>query len=327
MAGKVKRIGVAVLLCGLGALSAAAQEVGQVVRVAPEVDGRRNGQTSRLVVLSPVFQGMQVETYRRAGARIAINTDLPQRKGMMVLGPETRVELVEYVVNLARGLKMSVLVKLGQYRLAFLPPPEGAALEKGQYLIETPNKTQIRMTGTDVAVQVEADGTTIIRVLEGEATVKGQEGVWVRIPAGYQVRVPRQGQPQPLIQFDYCRSNMIHAGRTRAQVDYTHGVLAFESGENEEAAALFANAAHEDPNEGTPLHWLGLAELRLGRPTDAVTHLEASLKARRRPAAGRARVKEDLRVARQALAGGAVTVEAPPYQPETLRFGWLGWFF
>ena len=119
------------------------------------------------------------------------------------------------------------------------------------------------------------------------------------------------------------------AGSTAAQVSFTHGVLAFETGDHDEAARLFEEAVRHAPDEGTFLHWLGLANLRLGRPADAVARLEESLKARRPPLAGRARVKEDLRLARAALAGEAVTVEEPPYRPEVLRFGelprWEGW--
>jgi len=113
------------------------------------------------------------------------------------------------------------------------------------------------------------------------------------------------------------------AGSTAAQVSFTYGVLAFEEDDNVEAARLFAEAVQNDPNEGTFLHWLGLADLRLGRAAEAVTHFEESLKVHRPPAAGRARVKEDLRRAREALAGGtgaALEVTAPDYRPQVLPF-------
>src|SRR6185295_1534673 len=75
------------------------------------------------------------------------------------------------------------------------------------------------------------------------------------------------------------------AGSTAAQVSFTYGVLAFEEDDNVEAARLFAEAVQNDPNEGTFLHWLGLADLRLGRAAEAVTHFEESLKVHRPPAA------------------------------------------
>ena len=109
------------------------------------------------------------------------------------------------------------------------------------------------------------------------------------------------------------------AGSTAAQVSFTYGVLAFEEGDNEEAARLFAEAVQNDPDEGTFLHWLGLADLRLGRAEDAVDHLEKSLKARCAPAAGRARVRADLRRAREALAGGHGRGRSRWRRPSTAR--------
>jgi hypothetical protein len=111
------------------------------------------------------------------------------------------------------------------------------------------------------------------------------------------------------------------AGSTVAQVSFTYGVLAFEEEDNEEAARLFAEAVENAPDEGTFLHWLGLADLRLGRAAEAVAVLRKSLYARCPPAAGRARVKADLRLAEAALAGGTgapVEVAPPEYRPEWL---------
>jgi len=110
------------------------------------------------------------------------------------------------------------------------------------------------------------------------------------------------------------------AGSAVAQVSFTEGLVAFEEGDAAAAARLFAAAVENEPDEGTFLHWLGLAELRLGRAAEAAAHFEASLRARQPPAAGRARVEGDLRLARTAAAAGAVAVTAPDYRPETLRF-------
>jgi len=84
-------------------------------------------------------------------------------------------------------------------------------------------------------------------------------------------------------------------------VAFTHGVLAFEEGDDRAAAELFAEAAHRDPREGTARHWLGLTLLRLGRLEEAIAQLEMSLRAERPPAAGRDRVLADLAAARQQL--------------------------
>ena len=110
--------------------------------------------------------GMEIETFARAGARIAINRDLRQQQGTVILGPKTVVELTERLVNEARGLaKMSWLVKLGQFRLALKPPPQDAPLAEGEYMINTPDGTEIRLQGTDVAVQVDRNGTTTVWVM------------------------------------------------------------------------------------------------------------------------------------------------------------------
>ncbi|HKH44796.1 MAG TPA: tetratricopeptide repeat protein [Thermoanaerobaculia bacterium] len=108
------------------------------------------------------------------------------------------------------------------------------------------------------------------------------------------------------------------AGSTAAQVAFTEGVIAFDRGDPEMAEVLFAEAVQNDPDQGTFLHWLGLANLRRGRVVEAVAHFKESLKARCAPAAGRARVKADLRRAREALAGAQVTVTAPEYRSEAL---------
>jgi len=80
-----------------------------------------------------------------------------------------------------------------------------------------------------------------------------------------------------------------------------HGMLAFNHGEDAEAAKLFEEAVRLDPRQGSAYHWLGLAYLQLGRTREAIGQLQASLKAERPPAAGRERVRADLRAAREAL--------------------------
>ena len=202
----LRRTGAAALLTlALAPAPSAAQtdgRVGQVILAAPQVTGRREGRPpDELRKQSPVFEKMEVKTSAHAGTRIAINTDLPQ-KGMVALGPRTTVELTRRLVNQALGLeKMSWLVKLGQFWLALVPPPEGAALQEGEYLIETPDKTQIRLQGTSVAVEVARDGTTTVWVLEGEVTVTTPAGgAPVRVPAGYRMRV-RHGRPSPPVRF------------------------------------------------------------------------------------------------------------------------------
>lgn len=84
----------------------------------------------------------------------------------------------------------------------------------------------------------------------------------------------------------------------------SHGILAFNHGEDEEAAKLFEEAVRLDPRQGSAYHWLGLAYLQLGRTREAADQFQASLKAKRPPAAGRERVRSDLQAAREALERG-----------------------
>lgn len=191
----------ALLLCSLAAASAAAQgdgRAGEVVQAAPRVEGRRADiRPAELKPSSPVFVGMEIETFPKAGALIAINRDLPQQRGAVTLGSRTIVELTERLVNEAGGLvKISWLVKLGQFRLALLPPPPGAPLGEGEYMIKTPDGTEIRLQGTDVAVQVDKNGTTTVWVMEGEVTVAAAAGGVIQVPAGYSTTVRPGLEPE-----------------------------------------------------------------------------------------------------------------------------------
>jgi hypothetical protein len=208
------RTGAAVLLLlGQGAVTAAAQpdrQVGQVVEAAPMVNGRLgSGPPVVLKKQSAVFKDMEVETSAGAGARIAINRDLRQQQGTVILGPRTIVRLTQRVVNEALGLdEMSWLVKLGQFRLALFPPPPGAPLAEGEYTIVTSDqkgnrKTVIRLRGTDVAVNVDSNGSTTVWVLEGEVTVEAPgRGGPVQVPAGYRIRVPRRVRLERPVRFE-----------------------------------------------------------------------------------------------------------------------------
>jgi hypothetical protein len=83
-------------------------------------------------------------------------------------------------------------------------------------------------------------------------------------------------------------------------VDLVEGLAALQDGRDAEAADWFAEAARLNPDDGTPHYWHGLALLRLGRPAEAATELEASLAARYPPEVARERVLADLDIARKA---------------------------
>jgi hypothetical protein len=202
----LKRIGAAaLLLLGFGEIPAPAQEaqVGKIADRKIMVKGRRgDSPQAELKKGDAVFVGMEVQTFAGAGARIAINRDLRQQRGAVVLGPKTIVKFTGRLVNEALGLaKMSWFARLGQFRLAILPPPPGSGLEEGEYLIETPGGAKIRLQGTDVAVQVDRNGTVTVWVIEGEAEVTTAAGGRVQVPAGYRTRVRPGHAPEPPVRF------------------------------------------------------------------------------------------------------------------------------
>ena len=113
-------------------------------------------------------------------------------------------------------------------------------------------------------------------------------------------------------------------------VAFTHGVLAFQEGRDEDAAVLFQEAILQDPREGTARHWLGLTFLRLGDREKAVAELKASLRAERPPEAGRQRVRADLELARRSPPSAKGSILAPGGAVELPRLDatarWQGWF-
>ncbi len=190
------------VVLGLAAVAAAeeAPRVGEVVQVAPKVEGRLGERTAELKPQEPVYVDMEIETHRRAGARLSLSAG--SRKGGLVLGSRTILQCTRYVVDLALGREeMSWLARLGQFRMFFDPPVEGAPLREGEYLIETPT-ARIRLLGTDLVVQVDKDGTTTVWVIEGEVEVTGKAGAELRVPAGSGTRVRPGRAPEPPRRFD-----------------------------------------------------------------------------------------------------------------------------
>ncbi|HKH44797.1 MAG TPA: hypothetical protein VKM72_09050 [Thermoanaerobaculia bacterium] len=193
-------------LLGLTAACASAKGggVGEVIDRKVVVKGwRGNDPKTDLKKGDPVFVGTEVQTFADAGARIAINTDLEKRKGVIILGPETQIVLQERALTEARRLKkLSWLIKLGQFRLALWPRDPEDPADEGQCLIYTAAGDLIELTGTDVVVKVDRDGTLTVWVIEGEVTVKAADrGEPVRVPAGHGTRVRPGREPEAPARF------------------------------------------------------------------------------------------------------------------------------
>jgi len=73
-------------------------------------------------------------------------------------------------------------------------------------------------------------------------------------------------------------------GNAAAVIKLAEAVRQFnEGGQDEEARAKFADVVRGDAGNGTAQYWLGLTDLRLGRPEEARKEMEKSLRARRPP--------------------------------------------
>src|ERR1700688_3971988 len=101
-------------------------------------------------------------------------------------------------------------------------------------------------------------------------------------------------------------------GLAASEVDLTEGILAFEEGRVPDAVELLTAAGGAGPENGRARRWLGLAQLRLGRATEAVAALTAALAAGRPAEAGRWRVTADLGAAQLAAATPAPGPTQPP---------------
>lgn len=98
-----------------------------------------------------------------------------------------------------------------------------------------------------------------------------------------------------------------------AEVAFTHGLLAFHRGDDEEAERLLRQAVEADPGHGTARYFLGLTHLRRGDAGEAARQIEAGLAAERPPRVDRERLLADLERARSARAGA--TAEEPVTAP------------
>jgi tetratricopeptide repeat protein len=114
-------------------------------------------------------------------------------------------------------------------------------------------------------------------------------------------------------------------------VALVQGKLAFQQGDYQLAAELLEEAVASDPEEGTALHWLGLAYVKLGRTDDAIDRLKRSRNADHPPAAGKKRVSEDLRLVEEAQAKGlplpeiAAPEEDLVFHDPTVPDPWNAW--
>jgi tetratricopeptide (TPR) repeat protein len=67
-------------------------------------------------------------------------------------------------------------------------------------------------------------------------------------------------------------------GDSTSVVAFAHGVQAFNEGRDQDALERFTRVVSLQPRNGTARYWLGLTLLRLGKPGEALTEIERSLR-------------------------------------------------
>jgi len=171
-------------------MAAAGQPVGHVCKANPTVLGTPPDQPIpiQLKQPDPVLMDMDVETLKQASASVTIEG--PAR-GMVKLGPESKVRFERWVANAANGQDIPFFVQVGHFLAAFTPRSPD---DRHTVRIKTPNGTTIRLEGTLIDVQVAPDGSTSVYVIEGAATVTSKSGAKVHLTAGTRT-VVNPGQP------------------------------------------------------------------------------------------------------------------------------------
>jgi ferric-dicitrate binding protein FerR (iron transport regulator) len=141
-----------------------------------------------------------IATGRASLARLAIG-----RGGSLSLGQDTRLRLDQERIDAATGLTQSTFsLLLGRLELAL------GRLFQGELTIETPTAT-LGIKGTVVRIFVDADGRTVVAVLEGLVEVTSRAGGTVRPSAGFFTVVEPGAPPMPPAPFD-LRASALAAG-------------------------------------------------------------------------------------------------------------------
>jgi hypothetical protein len=170
------------------AASAETEVVARLVDHHPQVVARPPG--AEISPTAEIRKGTEVATGKAAGALIAVGVGSPVR-GMMKMGPESRITFKEWVVNAATGRQVGFFVELGSLLTAFSPRRPGDI----DVWIETPTVHRIRLHGTMVYVKV-TDVTSVV-VLDGSATVEASAGGSVELASGTGTTVRLGESPTP----------------------------------------------------------------------------------------------------------------------------------
>lgn len=203
-----RSLATAVVIVSLAAASSAnaqppAQPVGRTVEARGDVQGTPPGGAEvRLTSGDPLVLDHLVLTGRVSAARLAVG-----RGGSISLGQESRLRLDQERIDAATGRTQSTFsLLLGRIELAL------GRLFQGEITIETPTAT-LGIRGTLVRVFVDADGRTIVAVLEGTVEFTSRAGGSVLVRPGFFSIVEQGAPPTPPAPFDLRAAGLSPSAR------------------------------------------------------------------------------------------------------------------
>lgn len=174
------------LVAATAAAPAQAQvDVGHAQKVVNVVEGAFQGNVRRIVVDDTVRHDEAITTAADSAARLLFVDG-----STLSVGPSSSLTLDDFVYDPGRGMTTAV-VELSAGVLRFVSGGAGAQA----YTFRTPAAT-IGIRGTIIEIVVRSSGDTILRVLDGTATVRAASNS-VAVPAGQQTTVAPGRPPTP----------------------------------------------------------------------------------------------------------------------------------
>ncbi|MBN1810371.1 MAG: FecR domain-containing protein [Anaerolineae bacterium] len=150
-----------------------------------------------LVAGSSTWQPVEVDTQIEAGDRIRTGSDSAVQLAFFDgsttdLAPETEVSIVQMSSRKSGGGKVVVLQQWSGQTYHRVQPLLDA---ESRFEVETPSAVA-SVRGTEFALDVGADGTTLVIVVEGLVNVEAQE-VTIAVEAGHGMVARPQQPPEP----------------------------------------------------------------------------------------------------------------------------------
>lgn len=182
----------------------AAERVGEVLRVRQAVTGGdakdEKSVYATLQEKNEIFEGMRVIAGPRAGASILFDPKEGPR-GLVQLGSNTSLTFAERTIGMISDTLQGVWnIRVDVGRLLAMFSKKGAPGER-RVKISTPNGL-VTLRGTAVYLDVAQDGSTLLTVLEGSATVGSKAGGEVPVSAGQQTYIAAGQAPTTPVSFN-----------------------------------------------------------------------------------------------------------------------------